>query len=377
MTTEIPTSFKFQHILAHTFPGFFSAVTLFMAIDILSPMNLTSTFLLSKGIDGLLAFSGFVLLIGSILGIIIDGIQHCITTKIFEKKDDEIKKLLCERKYIIIKYLFHIKTKQKLDDVLNIKGRCHHHCSELKCPYNITCEFEWKKIASTDKIMGDEDKKLKEFLSKTYDLDWVSTTENFQEIDDNSIMISKDGKKLTLKFNEKISKVTLDVDGLELDGFKAEKKNNKWTISSNECPINKYNLNRFYLFMALGDKFVPLHDLMTDLFYSYSEFYLNAFISLMPFSIIAPIYLFKVFQISGSIYHGVPVLAILASILISIIAMVCYNCSYNVYQNYLIAQNSALSGFVDSITRDVTSIKDKNETKEYLIKGTVGLEIKK
>jgi len=81
---DIPTQFTFEHLMSHTFPGFFSAVTLFMLIDVWSPLNLTA--LAIKDIAGLGTFVGFVLLIGSILGIIIDGIYHSIIEDdIFDK----------------------------------------------------------------------------------------------------------------------------------------------------------------------------------------------------------------------------------------------------------------------------------------------------
>ena len=73
---DIPTQFTFEHLMSHTFPGFFSAVTLFMLIDVWSPLDLTS--LAIDGITGLGTFIGFVLLIGSILGIIIDGVYHSV-----------------------------------------------------------------------------------------------------------------------------------------------------------------------------------------------------------------------------------------------------------------------------------------------------------
>lgn len=76
MATEIPAGIEFQHLLSHTFPGFLSAITLFMLIDIWSPVDLTS--LVIKDLTGLINFVGFILLIGTILGIIIDGIHHSI-----------------------------------------------------------------------------------------------------------------------------------------------------------------------------------------------------------------------------------------------------------------------------------------------------------
>lgn len=92
---DIPSLFKFEHLLSHTFPGFFSAITIFMLLDIWSPIDLTSqTF--AKGLDGLINFAGFVLLIRSILGIILDGIHHSlIEGRIFDNlsKYNNIKNL--------------------------------------------------------------------------------------------------------------------------------------------------------------------------------------------------------------------------------------------------------------------------------------------
>lgn len=83
---EIPSKFEFEHLMSHTFPGFFSAVTLFMLIDVWSPLNLTAFAI--EDLDGLVSFVGFVLLIGSILGIIIDGFYHSvIADDIFDQFD--------------------------------------------------------------------------------------------------------------------------------------------------------------------------------------------------------------------------------------------------------------------------------------------------
>lgn len=73
---DIPPKFELEHLMSHTFPGFFSALTLFMLIDVWSPLDLTAMAI--KDLSGLGTFVGFVLLIGSILGIIIDGFYHSI-----------------------------------------------------------------------------------------------------------------------------------------------------------------------------------------------------------------------------------------------------------------------------------------------------------
>lgn len=80
----IPTQIRYEELLSHTFPGFFLALTVFMMIDVLSPINLTEK--ATKDISGLGSFIGFILLFGTILGIIIDGIHHTIIERIiFEK----------------------------------------------------------------------------------------------------------------------------------------------------------------------------------------------------------------------------------------------------------------------------------------------------
>lgn len=71
---SIPDQFEFKEMLSHTFPGFFLAFGLFMLIDYLSPVNFT---VLAMGsLTGLISFVGFIIIIGTILGVIIDGIHH-------------------------------------------------------------------------------------------------------------------------------------------------------------------------------------------------------------------------------------------------------------------------------------------------------------
>lgn len=80
MAPEIPTQYSFQNLLTYSFPGFFSALTFFMLIDVLSPINITA--LVIKDTVGLATIFGFVILSGTILGVIIDGIHHSILENI-------------------------------------------------------------------------------------------------------------------------------------------------------------------------------------------------------------------------------------------------------------------------------------------------------
>jgi hypothetical protein len=84
MAPDIPTQFSFDELLSHTFPGFFTAITLFMLIAIFSPRDITSW--ATKDISSFAQVVGFVIIFGTILGIIIDGIHHSIIEdNIFEK----------------------------------------------------------------------------------------------------------------------------------------------------------------------------------------------------------------------------------------------------------------------------------------------------
>jgi hypothetical protein len=86
---EIPGQIEFEHLLSHTFPGFFLAITLFMLIDVWSPSPLTVLVLSNSNI--MIAFIGFVLLIGTILGVILDNIHHCILEGLIFDQFDEVQ----------------------------------------------------------------------------------------------------------------------------------------------------------------------------------------------------------------------------------------------------------------------------------------------
>ena len=89
MAGEIPGQIEYEHLLSHTFPGFFSAVTLFMLIDVWSTSQLTN--LVVSDINSLIAFIGFVLLTGTILGVIIDNIHHSILESMIFDQFDEVQ----------------------------------------------------------------------------------------------------------------------------------------------------------------------------------------------------------------------------------------------------------------------------------------------
>lgn len=91
MPIEYPPGIKLEHIISFTFPGIFSAITLFMIIDYLSPLEFISA--ISKDFNNLIIFLGLLILFGTILGIIIDGMHHSIIEDQLFDKTNRIKKL--------------------------------------------------------------------------------------------------------------------------------------------------------------------------------------------------------------------------------------------------------------------------------------------
>jgi hypothetical protein len=120
MAGEIPGQIEFEHLLSHTFPGFFSAITLFMLIDVWSPFSLTK--LVISSTNSLIAFIGFVLLIGTILGVILDNIHHSILESCIFDQFDDVQLWITKFNYLTKESLTKERTdKLKKCEVENIK----------------------------------------------------------------------------------------------------------------------------------------------------------------------------------------------------------------------------------------------------------------
>ncbi len=91
---DIPSQLSFEHMLSHLFPGFFTALTVFMTFDLLTPYDLIR--LILKDFNTLIGFLGFIFLVGIILGVIIDGFHHRVIElwyfSYLEKERDKKKK---------------------------------------------------------------------------------------------------------------------------------------------------------------------------------------------------------------------------------------------------------------------------------------------
>lgn len=211
MATEIPQQIEFSHLMAHTFPGFFSAFTLFMAIEVWSPFDITP--LAIKDLNGLAAFAGFVLLMGTILGVIIDGIHHSL-----------------------------------------IEGAL------------------FNSLQGNDSIRNVLMKEPQDHFKDKYNIDM--------------------------------------------------------------------GLSSHYFFKELGERAIPIRQHLNNVAYSYSEFDSNAFLSLIPFSLVAPYFLLKVFHIPWKISVGFSILSLL-------LACFCLYRSYRAYVKYQVAWYSVIFGFKD------------------------------
>lgn len=322
MATEIPTQFGFQQLLSLTFPGFFSAITLFMLLDLWSPLDLTYM-VFYKGLDGVIAFTGFILLIGSILGVIIDAFHHLAIESIF-KENPNIKK--CEREGF--SYL------KKCWDKNNLK----------KGKFEERCIFRWDDVGDAAR----DNDRLLSFLKRNFpfSFDYNERTKISKSPDNNSITIDdgsiklerKDSKTIDIKvkdksyeFNDLIASCNYCIiDNIDDNSKKSEK-----------CPI--YNLNRFYIFKEASDKLIAVHNYLYEQYYSYSEFYSNTFISLMAFSFVVPFYGYQVMHISFG--NSICIAGISL-----ILGLVCAIRSYAAYETYIKRINSVIRGYADAKT---------------------------
>ena len=134
---DIPSQLSFEHMLAHMFPGFFAALSLFMILDILSPFNLAQVVALD--INALISFYGILLLGGTIFGVIIDGIHHRVI----------------EQEY------FRITEKDIGDKGIRPSDIWDYHTIDKNCPQGYVntdnkicniCKFREKDIEDTTKI---------------------------------------------------------------------------------------------------------------------------------------------------------------------------------------------------------------------------------
>lgn len=270
-----------------------------MFLDIFSPQDLTS-FAFAKGLDGLIAFAGFILLFGSILGIIIDGIHHSIVEDHIFDVDEEIKYRKFNYKYCILEYWLNINNKKiRFDDLDN--SNLYILLEKLFEISPRSKDFRISIPTPNGNLLSD----FKEFINM------ADSANNPKEI----------------------------CKGCEFNPIYCSSLN-----VCPICPIEKSTLNRFYLYKEFSDKFIQINDYLIENWYAYSEFYSNTFLSLIPFIFVAPTYCYLVLQtsVSFSIYF---------MIIVGLCALACFYSSFVAYREYMKGVNAVLQGYVDSTSK--------------------------
>ena len=236
MATEIPMQVKFHQILALTFPGFFSAITFFMLIDIWSTTNLTFSYVSSEN-SRIIAFIGLIFVIGTIFGVMNDGLNHIIIEGgLFNKSQEisNIKKGIRQGVKDFYKNTLHRILPCPNDAIDNCGSCCHNML----------------------------------------------------------------------------------------------------------CPLNESILDDYYIFGKDVEKYFLIDAHLNEEYYSYCSFYSNAFISLVPFSLVLPKYLNQYAQINWN--QGL----LLGGILLILSGIGLYS-SYRTYIYYYQALYSIIRGYVD------------------------------
>lgn len=84
--TEFIPSLSFSKLMSHVFPGFLLVFSFFMLIDLLcnDPGYYTCKLFEDGNLEKFIVAIGFFLIMGTIFGIIIDGVQHALFTKIIK-----------------------------------------------------------------------------------------------------------------------------------------------------------------------------------------------------------------------------------------------------------------------------------------------------
>lgn len=126
MSTEIPMQVKFDQILALTFPGLFSAITFFMLIDLWSPKDLT--YYVFSDTSKIVAFIGLIFVIGTILGVMNDGINHLIIERLIFDKSQKIIEIRNDIRHAVKDYYKNILHKKlPCKDKIKNCTTCNHN----------------------------------------------------------------------------------------------------------------------------------------------------------------------------------------------------------------------------------------------------------
>ena len=278
-------------MMSHVFPGFLLIISLFMLIDsfCINPGIYSFAIFSDQKLEIFILIIAVILLLGTIFGIIIDGIQHVSITRFFYKKME--KSELNKQRIKIIKIINSIY----LDDFLKEKG--------MKDTEYLFC---W------DEIPGNGNNRIIEFLKDEFKIEWAKT-ENISKIDDvSTIIVSNKEKSLSLKLNDEKTKVKLKIDDGRVDEFIVKTDNGKLNIYDNEIEKFKKNFLNWFFYYPIVD--TEKYNLYIENFYYYYEFFANIFLVLL-------VTIFSVFCYTNNVLNH-PYSWLITSIVI-ILAFIC------------------------------------------------------
>jgi len=93
--TEFIYSLSFSKLISHVFPGFLLIISIFLVIDSFctDPGFYTCKMFENYNLEIFIITIGFFFIIGTIIGVIVDGIQHITITVLFDKLFKKFSKL--------------------------------------------------------------------------------------------------------------------------------------------------------------------------------------------------------------------------------------------------------------------------------------------
>lgn len=305
--SEIISFLSFSKLISHVFPGFLFVLSIFMLIDSFCINPGAYTIEISKGPEEFVAFIGIFLIVGTIMGIIIDGIQHIVITPFIDKRINRKEKM---RKIKKIYGIINAKLLEKFYDryELNINDK------STITDGLINYLFCWDEIT-------DNEKKFKKYITKHFDVKWIKNEDIIQ--DNNTIRI-EDGNNKSLSF-ELIddNKAILKINNEKIEEFIVKKENNKIYIYEKEI-LDWF----FYIPLIKKENF----DVYTNELYYYYEFFVNISLVLLVTTFAVYCYTEKVQNnLCFDIFEQIP-FNLLLSIIVFLIAIVCIKIAWKLFE---------------------------------------------
>jgi len=298
MSDIISSSLSFSKLMAHVFPGFLFVLSIFMLIDSFCINPGAYTIKITKGPEEFVAFIGIFLIVGTIMGIIIDGIQHIVITPFIEKTIIRKKKM---RKIKKIYEIIDAKLLEKFFDRYEIDTNDKNTITDGLINYL----FCWDEIT-------DNEKEFKKNMAEHFDVKWIKNKDIKKE--KNTISI-KDGNNKSLSF-ELIddNKAMLKINNEIIKEFIVKTENDKRYIYEKDI-LDWF----FYVPLIKKENF----DLYTNEFYYYYEFFVNIFLVLLVTTFAVYYYAEKVQNnLCFAIFETIP-FNLLLSIIVFLIAILC------------------------------------------------------